>query len=198
MSYEISNLVQISIHMEDMMSFSTSSESDEFNLYECERFTDSIISDIRSTFAGIRYCVSKRNMYPALSRVALWLLATHGSSAQRERDFSSLNRYVITERSHVKDGIIEDLVYTNPFLILLNVWKAVLVGGRRIQGKCNRKNQTILWCIMICCHVLSIASNVWVSSSRTFLCQAFIDYRTDTGFITISTITSILLKSVRP
>lgn len=72
----INCLGESSFHIEDMMSFLKSAESDEFKLYECERFNESVIEEIKSKSGEIRYWMSKRGTCPILSRVALWILAT--------------------------------------------------------------------------------------------------------------------------
>lgn len=49
-----------SAHMEDMMEFSGSQETEEIKKYECERFSESIIVDIKKPNGEIRYWARKR------------------------------------------------------------------------------------------------------------------------------------------
>lgn len=54
------------------MSFGVIIESGKLTLYECELLAESSIADIKNDGEEIRYWVTKRSSYLALSQVAMW------------------------------------------------------------------------------------------------------------------------------
>lgn len=104
-----------SIHMEDLMCFDKSTDCDELSTYEKETFSPEQEEDLKTNNGDIRFWVRAKNRYPCLHLVAIRCLAVPVSSMSSERDFSFINRLVTSDRSCLRDDIIEDNAFLKHF-----------------------------------------------------------------------------------
>ncbi|KAI0564670.1 Ribonuclease H-like protein [Gracilaria domingensis] len=91
-------------------------ETDVLIKYLERKLTAKMLSLLRDDSKGngiIKFWIIMQSSLPDLSTVALRIWATPVSSAETERNFSTVNRTLSAERSLLRADIVEDLLYVN-------------------------------------------------------------------------------------